>query len=126
MSVLHLLAAPVLGAVRRHLDRSRVALAHAAILLVLGTAGMGLLLAAALMGLAVLMGPILASCVLGVAFLVLAGILAMLWKRPPAQTLDAQKPADPPLGGANQPLAEIAFLLGFILTRNLMRKDDKR
>lgn len=87
---------------------------------------MGLLLAAALMGLAVLMGPILASCVLGVAFLVLAGILAMLWKRPPAQTLDAQKPADPPLGGANQPLAEIAFLLGFILTRNLMRKDDKR
>lgn len=122
MLVWHLLAAPFLGTVRRRFDQSRLALVRGAVVTVLAIIGLGLILAAGLMGLALLIGPILASCAVGGVLLVVAALLAVLWKSPRRAVLIEQQPIILPMGRPIQPLAEVGFVLGFILIRTLLRR----
>ena len=84
-----------------------------------GLAGTGLLAAAALIGLARLVGPILAPALIGAALLLLAILLWIASRRKAPQPL--------PTAGAEAEAGtitgdEAAFTLGFLLGRALLRQ----
>ena len=116
LPILQALVAPLMRAAKDHLDRSRVAIGHRIIIILLSACGGVLLFAAALMGLAVLIGPIWASFVTGLTLIFLAGVLALLWRPAPLQPPKATPTTNP-----MHPLAEIGFLLGFVIIRNMLR-----
>lgn len=84
-----------------------------------GLLGIGLLAASAVSGLAVLVGPILALALVGIAFLLAA---AALWAVGPARRL--QPPPSEPAQNAKDGItdSEAAFAVGFTLGRLLLRK----
>ena len=83
-----------------------------------------MLLAAALMGLALIFGTIGALLAFGFGLLGAAGLFALISGGPhPATAQPAADPAPPPVPPPYvQPLAELGFVLGFVLIRNLLRK----
>ena len=97
--------------------RRSALLARRGAALLAGLVGMGLMTAAAISGLARLMGPIPALALAGAAFLLAAiGLWARSPARPP-QPLPAKSASDEPVSEG-----EAAFAVGFALGRLLLRK----
>ena len=82
-----------------------------------GLAGTGLLAAAALIGLARLVGPILAPALIGAALLLLATLLWIVSRRKAPQPLPTAGEEAGTITGN-----EAAFTLGFVLGRALLRQ----
>lgn len=94
--------------------KGAVALVFGGAVGLLATVGAGLIFAALLMGISVLIGAIWASLVLGVLFLGLAaGLVALRKERRP-----------PPLP-APLPLEEVVFTLAFVAARAILRDRPK-
>ena len=106
-------AAPLAAAARQGLNRGLTALVWALVVIGLGTTGLGLLLAAALMGLSRLMGPLLACSVLGFGLILLAVLITSLRRDRPL-AVPPPAPAAPP--------DQIAFALGFVLARLILAR----
>lgn len=103
------------SAVRRGSARILVTLSA----LFVGMVGIGLLAAAAIFGMARLVGPILALALVGAAFL---SVAASLWavnrgRRPPPRPVQT-----PPVTEEAVTESEAAFAFGFALGRLLLRK----
>lgn len=84
----------------------------------LAVAGFGFVLAAAVMGLALLLGPIAASGLIG---LVLVLAAALIFRRPGAQTRP-DPPDTPTPHSAPDGLAHLSFVIGFLAGRAVLRR----
>lgn len=109
--MLRQLAATLAATARQRLNRGLVALAWTLAAAGLATAGLGMLLAAALIALSRIMGPLLACGLIGLILLLLALLIAArLHSRPvapPPRTLTPD---------------ELAFSIGFALARMVLGK----
>lgn len=118
----HLLAAPLAAAARDVLGKGVAALVWGGVVFGLLLTGLGLLLAAALIGLSMLIGPLLASGLLGLALILLALLIILLRRGnrlPEAHPTPLATPVPPP--PAAPPLNQLAFMLGFVLARTFVQ-----
>jgi uncharacterized membrane protein YfcA len=84
----------------------------------LAVAGFGFVLAAAVMGLALLLGPIAASGLIG---LVLVLAAAVLYRRTGPQAPPKPPNTPPPYSGPDG-LAHLSFVIGFVAGRAALRR----
>ena len=127
-----LVTAPIAAAARESLNRGLTALVWGGVIVGLIVIGAGFLLAAAFLGLSMLLGPFLASDVLGLGLIVL-GLLITLIRRPRAlvapqppvmpRPFPAEPfPPDPLMPPLATPLGQLAFVVGFVAARTLLRR----
>jgi hypothetical protein len=105
-------------AAQPYLDMGRSALVKGVTIASLTLVGAGFVLAAAVMGLAWLVGPIAASALTGLAMLSCAILIA---RRPRLQAQTAVPQNAPPLQQHTH-VAELSFALGFVFSRVMLRK----
>ena len=110
--MLRQLAAPFAAAARDGLNKGLAALVWVLVAIGLGATGLGLLLAALVMGLSLLVGPILACGLMGAALVLLAFAITALRRNRPAEAPIPPAPKDSP--------EQIAFSLGFALSRMIL------
>lgn len=109
--MLRQLAAPVTAAAREGLNKGLAALARVFVVAALGAAGAGLLLAAALIGLSLLIGPLLACSVMGLVLVLLAVLIGSLQPKRPVQVTERTFAPD-----------QLAFAVGFVLARWILSR----
>jgi hypothetical protein len=117
MRLLHDLGAAARSAFRRE----AAALTLKLFSVFIGFVGMGLLIAAAVLGMARLVGPILAPALIGVALLSVAAVLWLYRRKPARQPSSEAKVAAQTVPGSVTG-AEAAFAAGFVLGRLLIRR----
>lgn len=105
--------APLAAAARDGLNRGVSALVWALAAAGLAVTGLGFLLAAVLIGLSQLMGPLLACGLMGMVLVTVALLISTRRRNPLAAT-----PPHPPLAPPDQ----IAFAFGFVLTRLILAR----
>lgn len=109
--------APLAAAAHDGLNRGLSALVWTLVVLGLGVTGLGLLIAAAVIGLSQLIGPFLTCGLLGLSFVLLALLGTALRRNRPAALPSPHAPIPAP--------GQLAFALGFVLARLILEKRAK-
>lgn len=123
--------APFAAAARESLNRGLTALVWVCVIAGLLIIGAGFLVAAVFLGLSMVFGPVLASILLGLVMIVLALLIATLRRgrplgEPRLPAMPQPVPPEPNMTPMAAPLGELAFVVGFVAARTLLRRLGRR
>jgi len=109
-------------AIREQMDKGLSALVPGLAMAVTLIFGLGLILASAVMGLALLMGPILATGILGLGLLVAVALVGALRRKQTHQPHEQSLPEPSVAANPGDALPYLGFVLAFVATRTMMRR----